>query len=587
MAAGTPRYESIDAGEEVLSSVKTANSAQKKSTTRTPAQRARRSEQRADQRAELKALKELVLLQKTKQALLGERKIDGDDLDILLDDYLKVILNLTKTEAGSVLLRKGEELVFRASRGPGSKKLVGKRMPDREGIAGWVVRNGRTYLSPDVLKDIQWSSRISAELHFETKNILASPLGTGEDVMGVVEIINKKDSRPFDRDDQDMLESLAGQLAMDIAYAKYLSASIRQADRRAMQMQLATVLNSTLDQREVRKRAMEAATSLMDAEVGSLLLVDEKTKELFFEVALGDQGERLSQVRLKMGEGIAGWVAANDHPALVNDVQGDPRHLKKVSTITNFVTRNMVCVPVRSKGRVIGVLQAINKKDNGQFTEEDLEDFAALADQVAVALENAHLYSELQETFLNTAEALAAAVEKKDPYTGGHIVRVLKYSTAIARHMDMPLSELEQLRLAAVLHDIGKIGIKDSVLLKQGRLDVEELAHMREHPLVGDDILGHIEQMKEVRKIMRSHHEKWDGSGYPDGLKEKEIPVHARIIAIADALDAITTDRPYRKAADLPAAVEEIRRFSGKEFDPDVVNAFLKACESGEISIVR
>jgi HD-GYP domain-containing protein (c-di-GMP phosphodiesterase class II) len=235
---------------------------------------------------------------------------------------------------------------------------------------------------------------------------------------------------------------------------------------------------------------------------------------------------------------------------------------------------------------VIGVLQAVNKKDDGLFTPQDLDTCWTLANQVAVALENAHLYDELKETFLNTAEALAAAVEKKDPYTGGHIRRVVEYSTAIARHLDMPLNEVEALRLAAVLHDIGKIGIKDSVLLKQGGLNHDEVSHMREHPLVGEDILGHIEQMREVRKIMRAHHERWDGTGYPDRLKDASIPIHARIIAVADTFDAITTDRPYRKAADWKSALEEIKRCSGTAYDPAVVNAFLQACESGDITIV-
>src|SRR5574340_1277836 len=284
-------------------------------------------------------------------------------------------------------------------------------------------------------------------------------------------------------------------------------------------------------------------------------------------------------------QGVAGWVAANDQAALINDVANDPRHFKKAQHIIQFVTRNMVCVPVRARGRVLGVLEAINKRDNGLFTEQDLEDFWMLANQVAIALENANLYAELQETFVNTAEALAAAVEKKDPYTGGHIMRVVQYSLAIARNLAVPFPDMDQLRLAAVLHDIGKIGVRDSVLLKQGRLTPEEMDHMKEHPVVGDDIIAHINQMHKVRRAMRAHHEKWDGSGYPDGLRGEQIPLHARIILVADTLDAITTDRPYRKAADLHTAREEIKRFMGKEFDPQVAEAFFRACESGDISI--
>lgn len=536
-------------------------------------------------RAETGTLKKLVLLKNAKQAFLQNKEIGVAEIDKLLADCLKVALNLTNTVAGSIMLREGDHLVFRAARGPRSSALLGRTLPLDEGIAGWVATSGKSYLSTDVSKDTLWSSRISAEIRFATRNIMAAPLKTADSTIGVVEIINKTNSRPFDKYDKEMLEVVAGQLALDVAYAQSLAGSRKELERRVVQNQFAMVLNSTLDRREIRQRAMVAATSLMDADVGSLLLVDEETNELYFEVALGDKGDQLKQVRLKMGEGLAGWVAANDQSALVNDVQNDPRHYKAAQTLTKFITRNMLCVPVRSKGRVIGVLQAINKKNNGIFTEQDMNDFWTLSNQVAVALDNAHLYEELQETFLNTAEALAAAVEKKDPYTGGHIMRVVEYSMAIAKHMPGPLKDLEQLRLAAVMHDIGKIGVKDSVLLKKGRLDAEEMAHMREHPLVGDDILAHIEQMKTVRRVMRSHHEKWDGSGYPDGLKGEQIPLHSRIILVADTLDAITTDRPYRKAADLKAAMDEIRRFIGKEFDPVVAEAFFRACAAGDITI--
>ncbi len=538
-------------------------------------------------RAEIRALERLVFLQKTKQKILRGKQIGPEETDILLTDYLKLALSLTRSAAGSMLLREGDALVFRACMGPGSSRLVGRRIPVTEGIAGWVLKNGKTYHSPDVTKDRWWSSRIGAELRFSTRNILAAPLRTDKEAIGVIEIINKKGGELFDKEDRDILEFLSGQLALDVAYTNLLAESRREASRRAMQMELANVLNSTLDQREVRRRAMEAATSLMDAEVGSLLLVDEKTNDLFFEVALGEKGERLKQIRLRMGEGIAGWVAQQNEPALVNDVANDPRHYKKAGTITQFVTRNMVCVPVRSRGKVIGVLQAINKKNGGLFTEDDLNNFWTLSNQVAIALENAHLYEELKETFMSTAEALAAAVEKKDPYTGGHIRRVVDYSLAIARRMGLSSPDMEQLRLAAVLHDIGKIGIRDNVLLKQGGLSQEELSIMRSHPLLGADILSHIEQMKTVSRIMRAHHEKWDGSGYPDGLKGEAIPIQARIISVADAFDAITTDRPYRKAAEIGAAVEEIKRFSGRDFDPAVVKAFLEAVESAEIIIAQ
>jgi putative nucleotidyltransferase with HDIG domain len=538
-----------------------------------------------DLRASLAALRKFVLLENTKARLLRGKSFGPSELDALLADYLTVIQRLTGTTAGSILLRDHDGLTFRAARGPKAKGLIGRRMPLDEGIAGLVATTGKAYLCRNVSKDRRWSPRIGDDLKTATRNILAVPLLANDGVIGVVEVLNKRDGLPFGAPDRAMLEMLAGQLALDISYAGLLAESQREAGRRVTQMQLATVLNSTLDQREVRKRAIEAATNLMDAEVGSLLLVDKDSGDLFFEVALGEKGERLKQIRLKMGEGVAGWVAQHDESALVNDVANDPRHFKKAGAITQFVTRNMVCVPVRSKGRVIGVLQAINKKDEGVFSEEDLENFETLSNQVAIALDNAHLYEELKETFLNTAEALAAAVEKKDPYTGGHIRRVHDYSIAIARYLTDGPADLESIRLAAVLHDIGKIGIRDNVLFKQGGLTDEELALMRSHPAIGADILSRIEQMKEVGRILRAHHEKWDGSGYPEGLKGDRIPLAARIISVADALDAITTDRPYRKAADLATALAEIKRHAGSEFDPAVVDAFLKACETGDIIV--
>ncbi len=548
---------------------------------------ARTTKAPATQRVSAAGVKQLVLLQAMRDEFLSRPAIGPRDVDNLLAKCLKAILAATRTDAGSILINERDRLVFRACAGPGSGKLIGTSLAHDEGIAGWVFRSGKAYTTANAARDAKWNGRISQELRYATRSILATPLKTGGRVIGVIELINKKGGRPFGRQEQQLLEGLAGQIALDVAYAGLLSESLRDAWRRAQQVELALVLNSSLTQREIRTQAIQAVTNLLDAEVGSLLLVDEQTQDLFFEVALGEKEERVKQMRLRMGEGIAGWVAANDQPALINDVQNDPRYFRRAQTITNFITRNMVCVPVRSKGRVIGVLEAINKKGAGPFTGEDLENGLMLANQVAVALESADLYTRLRQTFVDTAEALAAAVEKRDPYTGGHIKRVVEYSMAIARHLPAPLDDGEDLRLAAVLHDIGKIGIKDSVLLKQARLNDDEQRHMQQHPLVGEEILKHIEEMQAVRRVLRSHHEKWDGTGYPDGLRAERIPLHARIIAIADTFDAITTDRPYRKAADWKTAIAEIKRCAGTYYDPVLVKAFARACTAGDVTIVR
>lgn len=348
-------------------------------------------------------------------------------------------------------------------------------------------------------------------------------------------------------------------------------------------IELTAIINSSLDAMEIRERAIEAATKLVDAETGSLLLIDDTTGELFFEVALGDKGKNIKTMRLKKGEGIGGWVAEHGESLILNDVQSDPRFFKNADTKSNFVTKDMICVPVKTKEKILGVLQAINKQ-SGNFMEEDMEILTALSNQVAVAIENATLYQELKETFYGTAEALAETIEKRDPYTGGHTKRVMNYSLAIGRAMGLGRSEMENLKLAAILHDIGKIGIRDEVLLKPDKLDQNELSIMNMHPKYGSDILNHVKKLKDVIPGMRSHHEKYDGNGYPDKLKGDQIPVIGRIIAVADTFDAMITDRPYRKALSIETALDEIKKCSGRQFDPEVANAFIKAYKEMEIN---
>lgn len=349
---------------------------------------------------------------------------------------------------------------------------------------------------------------------------------------------------------------------------------------------LSAILNSTLDPREVQKRAMESATELMKAEVGSLLLVDEKSNDLYFEVALGEKGAKVKEIRLKMGEGIAGWVAQNGEPLVIDDVTKDPRFSGKADEKSKFATKNMICVPVMIKEKIIGVLQAINKKE-GVFSGKDLELFQMLANQVAIAIDNARLMEELRQTFYDTAEALAEAIEKRDPYTGGHTKRVLTYSMASAEYMGMSPQEMDKLKLSAILHDIGKIGVEDRVLRKQGNLNDEEFALMKAHPRMGAEIMEYVEKLKDIIPGMKYHHERFDGKGYPDGLKDGEIPLIARIISVSDTFDAMTSDRPYRKGLSDETAINELQKYAGVQFDPDVVRAFIDAYKDGKVVSCR
>lgn len=356
-----------------------------------------------------------------------------------------------------------------------------------------------------------------------------------------------------------------------------------RVQRLSLLSQLGQILNSTLEHEEVQRRAIKAATRLMGAEVGSLLLVEGEGRQLRFEVALGDKEKTLKTINLRMGEGIAGWVAQKGKPLIVNDPKKDSRFFREVDGRTAFKTRNLIAVPIKVKEKVIGVLEAINKQEGEEFNKGDLSLFTSLANQVAIALDNARLYQEMEEMFFQTSESLAEAIEKRDPYTGGHTQRVTLYSQTIARHLHLQPSEMKWLKIASVLHDAGKIGIEDHILRKPERLNAEEFEVIKRHSEMGAEIIEHVRKLREIAAAVKYHHEQVDGRGYPDGKKGEEIPVLSKIVAVADTYDAMTTDRPYRKALPKEAALKEVKRCSGSQLDREVVKAFVKAYERGEI----
>ncbi len=228
---------------------------------------------------------------------------------------------------------------------------------------------------------------------------------------------------------------------------------------------------------------------------------------------------------------------------------------------------------------VVGIL-SLYREGKIQFKEDEKRLFATLLPQVSVALKNLQLYRGTRRLFLESIQALTAAIDAKDPYTEGHSERVTELSLEIAKEVGLTDEEIERLKLAALLHDIGKIGIEERILRKRGQLTEEEYRKIKSHPEVGAKILLSIRELKEdVIPAIRSHHERWDGKGYPYGLKGKEIPLFARIISIADTFDAITSDRPYRKGKKREEAIQEIIRNSGTQFDPEIIKSFQKVME--------
>jgi putative nucleotidyltransferase with HDIG domain len=312
----------------------------------------------------------------------------------------------------------------------------------------------------------------------------------------------------------------------------------------------------------------------LNAEASSLYLVDEDKQELWFEVALGEKGDQVKEIRLQIGEGIAGWVAKEGKVLNIKDVNSDKRFKRDIGEKIDFKQKAMLTVPVRCKDKIIGVLQVINKIGGSYFNKEDQELLEGMSCQIAIALENAKLYKELHDLFIEVIRSLADALDARDPYTKGHSVRVSEYSVEMGKEMGLSEEKLELLEYMAILHDIGKIGIRDEILNKPGRLNDEEFCVMKSHPDVGAKILQSVNKLKSIVPGVKHHHEKFDGSGYTEGLKGKDIPLEARIVSVADTYDAMTTDRPYRKGLSHETAMKEINKTSGKQFDPDIVEIF-------------
>lgn len=239
--------------------------------------------------------------------------------------------------------------------------------------------------------------------------------------------------------------------------------------------------------------------------------------------------------------------------------------------------RNLAGVPICRGEKVMGALVALNKMNKADFDSLDTKLLMSVANESAVYLDNFRLYTDLQNLLLGVLRALTSSIDAKDPYTCGHSERVALISRWLAKQLSLRDIEVHNLYLAGLLHDVGKIGVSEAVLCKPGELVEQEFEQISKHPRIGANILGGIKQMNEVTPAVLSHHEHFNGSGYPQGLRGQNIPLSGRIVMLADSFDAMTSDRTYRKALPRPTALAEIRRFSGTQFDPHLAEIFLNS----------
>ena len=380
---------------------------------------------------------------------------------------------------------------------------------------------------------------------------------------------------------------------------KQISLSISTVEEKISQLEclhtFSTLMSATLNLDEIRQQAILATSKMIACQSATLLLVDRAKGELYWRSATESSGDEPSlEMRVPINDQtLAGCVAMNAESVMINHFQRDPRAKASQVYQPERHVNTVIALPLVAHGRVVGVLEALNKLDTLPprasnlswpiFYAEDLAILTTLAHQVSLAISNSLFYSEIQKNFFETVEALAEAIEKKDSYTGGHTKRVAHFAMSIARQMRLTPEQMRAVRLGAILHDVGKIGIDDHILKKDGSLNDEEWRLMKTHPQLGFEIMHRVEGMYEVTHGIRFHHERWDGRGYPNGLKGEEIPLVARVISVADAYDAMVSNRPYRQGIGVERAYDEIVKNQGTQFDPVVVQAFIQAFESGQM----
>jgi HD-GYP domain-containing protein (c-di-GMP phosphodiesterase class II) len=331
----------------------------------------------------------------------------------------------------------------------------------------------------------------------------------------------------------------------------------------------------------------------LSVDAAAILMWSDASQKLEFAASRGFRTSALRHTALALGEGYAGQVARDRTTRVVQDLAAAPRGFTRSPLLADEAFASYAATPLVAKGRVNGVLELFGRAPLAG--EGEWRDFLeVLAGQAAIAIDSAHLFQDLQDTnrrlraaYGYTIEGWARALTLRDAETWDHTERVTEITLRLARRLGMPGEELVHVRRGALLHDIGKVGVPDAILLKPGPLDEDEWKIMRRHPVLAYQLLAPIDYLQPALHIPYAHHEKWDGTGYPRGLSGREIPLSARLFAVVDVWDALRSDRPYRDAWSPEKTLEHIRAESGRHFDPEVVRAFLALYEEEELEDTR
>jgi HD-GYP domain-containing protein (c-di-GMP phosphodiesterase class II) len=403
---------------------------------------------------------------------------------------------------------------------------------------------------------------------YEEKTCLTAPLYYGEEPLGMLVLIELERERHFRPDELEVAQALAEQAAIAIHKARLFRQQEMQNQRLVTLAEVSRAISASVNAEDVLERVCSA--------VGSF----------FFEAPTE------AEVWLRDGRGFVPFrthlAGGGATPRLPDKLVAHALERHEPAQNGDSRRGRRLVVPLVINRFIEGYLD-VRCRRRSRLTEDEVQVVEILVGHAAVALENAQNYGKLESMYFETVTALAAAIEAKDHYTAEHGDMLASMAVAVGRRLGLDDRALRDVQYAAVLHDIGKIGIPGYILNKPDKLTDTEFAAMAEHTIIGERIISHIEHLAPIAVVIRSAHERWDGRGYPDKLAGEKIPLASRILLVCDAFHAMTSDRPYRKAMPEDVALEELRRNAGAQFDPVVVDAFMDAWpdfEGGEITVL-
>ncbi len=522
------------------------------------------------QRADVRSIAHMKMLQSLSGKL--SQLNDVARIGLTIADELRLLIDYHNCR---VFLRNGDDLLPIAFRGdlmaaePGTAVEL---LPTRigRGVTGRVAETGEALLINDA-GSYEFAEQIAGTAEIE-ESLLAVPLTFGSRVIGVI-VISKLGLHQFDGDDLRVLEVLAGHASVALENARLYEAQRREAESATALLAFAREIATAEGIAEVAERVVRSSARILSSPSASLWLQEPSSSDLL-RLAAHPSADAETVVKQVMvpAEHLGPWVGRTE-PYFI----GAEDYAATASPPEN-VDGRFAIAPFTVEGRWGVIAAAIPQKT--LFADRELELLGGLAQQAKLALQSAGSYETLERTFVSTVEALANALEANDEYTSSHARWITDLALEVGVELGLDPRQLKGLELGALFHDIGKIGIPSAILLKPGPLTPEERAVVETHPVLGERILEPIAQLADVGRIVRSCHERFDGTGYPDHLSGDKIPIESRIIFVCDAFHAMTTDRPYRRALSIEVARARLREGAGWQFDPLVVETCLRVLET-------